>query len=113
MEVQQIVLLDQDCRERKKYLLIDKNGGPVIPVIKYLKYLDNVGRSERTLKTYCYHLKHYFEFLEQYQKNYTEVTVDLLGKFIGWLRKPIQSRKIILYKEPEKKVRNPALLMLF
>lgn len=110
MEVQQLVIMVQDDIEKKRYILIDDNGDLVIPVIKYLKYLDNIGRAEKTIKTYCYHLKHYFEFLEQYNKNYQEVTIDLLSKFIGWLRQPIQSRKIVLYKEPDKKNRNPATI---
>ncbi|MER2261884.1 MAG: tyrosine-type recombinase/integrase [Psychrobacillus sp.] len=110
MEVQQLVIMGQDDIEKKRYILIDDNGDLVIPVIKYLKYLDNIGRAEKTIKTYCYHLKHYFEFLEQYNKNYQEVTIDILSKFIGWLRQPIQSRKIVLYKEPDKKNRNPATI---
>ena len=55
-------------------------------------------------------MKHYFEFLEQYQKCYEEVTIDLLGRFIGWLRKPIPSRKVISFKGTEKKIRNPATI---
>jgi integrase/recombinase XerD len=46
-----------------KYMLIDNDNKPVVLVIKYLKYLDNIGKSENTLKSYCYHLKLYFEFL--------------------------------------------------
>ena len=56
MEVQQLVIMVQDDIEKKRYILIDDNGDLVIPVIKYLKYLDNIGRAEKTIKTYCYHL---------------------------------------------------------
>lgn len=37
MRVQEVILKDNN----KRYMLIDGNGLPVIPVLKYLKYLDN------------------------------------------------------------------------
>lgn len=54
MKVQEVII-----NEKKRYLLIDKGGFPVIPVAKYIKYLDNIGKAENTLKSYCYHLKLY------------------------------------------------------
>ena len=46
MKVQE-VLIDG----KKRYLLIDWNNKPVVPVLKYLKYLDNIGKAENTLKS--------------------------------------------------------------
>lgn len=50
--------------EGKRYMLLNREGEPVIPAMKYLKYLFNIGRAENTIKSYEYHLKLYFEFLE-------------------------------------------------
>ncbi|WP_338134163.1 site-specific integrase [Brevibacillus laterosporus] len=59
-----------------------------MPVAKYIKYLDNIGKAENTLKSYCYHLKLYFQFLEECGLRYHEVNLDILAHFIGWLRIP-------------------------
>nr|WP_272949963.1 site-specific integrase [Brevibacillus laterosporus] len=64
-----------------------------------MKYLDNIGKAENTLKSYCYHLKLYFQFLEEYGLSYQEVNLDILARFIGWLRIPDQSSKIIYFEE--------------
>jgi integrase/recombinase XerD len=84
---------------KKRYILIDENNYPVVPVIKYLKHLDNIGRAENTLKSYCHHLKFYFQFLNEKEKNYKEVDLNLLGEFIFWLRNPYQSTKIVHIKQ--------------
>ncbi|TKH43009.1 transposase [Paenibacillus terrae] len=56
MRVQEVILNDN----KKRYLLLDEVGVPVVPVMKYLKHLDQTGKSNNTLKTYCYALKQYF-----------------------------------------------------
>jgi integrase/recombinase XerD len=48
----------------------DEVGVPVVPVMKYLKYLDQTGKSNNTLKTYCYALKQYFTYLEEQKIDY-------------------------------------------
>lgn len=65
-------------------MLIDNDGFPIMPVMKYIKYLDNIGKADNTLKSYCYHLKLYFEYLGQIETSYKDVNLDLLGGFIGW-----------------------------
>lgn len=98
MKVQE-VLIDG----KKRYLLIDGNNKPVIPVLKYLKYLDNIGKAENTLKSYCHHLKFYFQFLNEKEKEYKEVDLDLLGEFISWLRSPYQSTKVVQFQPTKAK----------
>lgn len=41
MKVQEVLLEDN----KRRYLLLDDNGLPVIPVAKYLKYIDNTGKT--------------------------------------------------------------------
>ncbi len=50
MRVQEVILNDN----KKRYLLLDEVGVPVVPVMKYLKYLDQTGKSNNTLKTYLF-----------------------------------------------------------
>jgi len=77
--------------ESKRFVLVTSTGEPVLPVMKYLKYLDSIGKAENTLKSYCYHLKLYFEFLDKHQLNYENIDINLLATFIGWLRSPTGS----------------------
>jgi integrase/recombinase XerD len=87
----------------KKYLLLDGAEQPVIPVVRYLKYLDNIGKSSNTLKSYCYHLKLFFQFLEQLQIGFQQISLDYLAEFIGWLRNPSQSIKVLNINEVRAK----------
>ncbi|MGN7360687.1 site-specific integrase [Paenibacillus sp. SAF-054] len=66
---------------------MDAVGVPVVPVMKYLKYLDQTGKSNNTLKNYCYALKQYFTYPEERKINYKEEGVKDLADFVGWLRK--------------------------
>lgn len=78
----------------KKYILVDNEGIPIIPVLKYLKHLDLKGKSTKTLRTYCYALKHYFHFLQAEEKDYIDIRLEDLVKFVGWLRSPYKSAKV-------------------
>jgi integrase len=80
------------------YLLVDNDGLLVVSVAKYIKYLDNIGKSRNTLKTYCYSLKLYFEFLQENCKDYRKVNISDLSDFIGWLRNPYNSNKLLSLK---------------
>ena len=50
MKVQEVLLDDS----KKRHLLLDEGGMPVVPV---MKYLDATEKSSNTLKTYCYAFK--------------------------------------------------------
>ena len=78
-----------------RYMLLDSKGNPVLVVTKYLKYLDQTGKAGNTLKSYCYHLKLYFQFLVENKLNYKDINLNVLAYFIGWLRNPHQSTKIL------------------
>lgn len=90
MRVQEVKL-----PEGKRYMLLDKDGFPVIPVIKYLKYLDITGKSTNTQKTYCYALKQYFLFLQDKRKDYKYMRLEDLVEFVGWLQNPHMNSKIL------------------
>ncbi|MDQ0876602.1 integrase/recombinase XerD [Paenibacillus sp. V4I3] len=104
----QEVLVPTDYGENKtRYMLLYTDGSPVIPVIKYLKYLDRSEKSTNTIKSYCYHLKLFFEFLMQNDKDYQDVSLDLLSDFMQWLRTPYESINVVPMQEiPAKRVEN-------
>ncbi|ESU33269.1 hypothetical protein G3A_07045 [Bacillus sp. 17376] len=90
MRVQEIILEGN----KKRYMLLDGVGKPVIPVMQYLKFLDTGGKSGNTQKTYCYSLKLYFEFLQENRKEYIDVKLEDFIEFVAWLRNPYGATKI-------------------
>ncbi|MFD1452359.1 tyrosine-type recombinase/integrase [Oceanobacillus sojae] len=86
-----------------RYILLDSKEIPVLVVTKYLKYLDQTGKAKNTLKSYCYHLKLYFQFLVEKQLDYKDVSLNVLANFIGWLRNPHQSTKVLTMRTAKAK----------
>lgn len=84
MRVQEVIL--EDCS--KRYMLIDDDAIPILPVLKYIKYLDSTGKSPNTQKTYCYALKQYFTFLKKKNIDYKYIKLEDLVDFVGMLRNP-------------------------
>lgn len=94
MKVQEVKLENN----QRRYLLVDDKGLPLLPVAKYLKYIDNSEKSFNTQKTYCYSLKLYFEYLQEVGIDYRKVNINILSDFVGWLRNPHQSNKVLNIK---------------
>ncbi|PEY32173.1 MULTISPECIES: tyrosine-type recombinase/integrase [Bacillus cereus group] len=90
MHVQEVTL-----EQGKRYMLIDDTGIPVFVAMKYLKYLDNTGKSSNTQKTYCYALKQYFVYLQEFKKDYNKIQLEDLVEFVGWIRSPYENNKVI------------------
>ncbi|QIC06424.1 site-specific integrase [Brevibacillus sp. 7WMA2] len=86
MKVQEVRLEDHFGVTKSRYIPLNLDNQPIVPVVKYLKYLDKLSKAENTLKSYCYHLMLYFKFLDEEGKVYEDVSLDLLSDFIGWLR---------------------------
>ena len=85
-------VMTQDGRTR--YMLVDSNYEPVLPVLKYLKFKDNGGTARNSLRAYCQHLKLYFEFLEQEGLDYRKVGIDDMASFMRWLQNPFGNLKV-------------------
>lgn len=84
MRVESLITPDGKTR----YMLLDDAGEPVRPVLQYLKFLDRQRTARNTLRTYCYQLKLFFDFLEQSHLDYLQVGIDEMGDFLGWLQRP-------------------------
>ncbi len=90
MRVQEVLLENH----QKRYMLLDENGIPVLPVMKYLKYLDTTNKSWNTQKTYCYALKQFFTFLQERNLDYKTIRLEELVEFVAWLQNPFESAKV-------------------
>lgn len=100
MKIVEVITTDQKTR----YYLADNTGEPIESVLQYLKFKDDAGYARNTLRLYCIHLKHYFTFLEETQRDYQTATVDTLARFIGWLKNPdIGKRVVPLRLDPKHK----------
>jgi len=91
MQVEPVITAEGKTR----YMLVDALDEPVRPVLQYLRFLDSQRTARNTLRTYCYHLKLFFEFLEEAHLDYFQVGIDDLGAFLHWLQRPTQHQQII------------------
>lgn len=80
---------------KERYYLADSNGLPIEAVLKFIRFKDNTNYSRNTLRMYCQHLKLYFEYLEQQEIDFQDVTIDNLALFVNWLQNPYESLKVI------------------
>ena len=62
MKVQKVIVEEKSY---PLYILLDKEFEVIEPVKRFIKYLDNTGKAPNTIKTYCYHLKLFYEFMSQ------------------------------------------------
>src|SRR5699024_12853682 len=99
MKVQEVKL----DNNQRRYLLLNDNGLPIIPVAKYLKYIDNSEKSFNTQKTYAYSLKLYFEYLKEINVDYRTVNINILSNFVGCLRYQYENNKVITLKHTKFK----------
>lgn len=79
---------------KERYYLADSDGLPIEAVLKFIRFKDNTNYSRNTLRMYCQHLKLYFEYLEQREINFQDVTIDDLALFVNWLQNPYESLKV-------------------
>ena len=89
---------------KTRYYLADENGVPVPEVVDYLRFLDNQGKARNTLRLSCYQLQNYYRFLEESGKDYKDVTIDDIARFMAWLRNPDFLKKVVPFRfEPARK----------
>ncbi|KFX54458.1 tyrosine-type recombinase/integrase [Clostridium botulinum] len=84
----------EDGKER--YFVTDDLGLPIEPILKFIRFKDNTNYARNSLRMYCQHLKLYFEYLQQRNLNFQDITIDDLALFVNWLQNPYESLKVIL-----------------
>ena len=61
---------------------------PIEPIEQFLAYLRSTERSPNTVRSYAYHLKLYWQFLHDSNREWARANLESLADFISWLRKP-------------------------
>jgi len=79
---QRVVLSDGE----RTWTVLDRDHRVAEPAEQYLEYLRMLGRSPNTVKSYARALGLWWEFLAVYELAWDVVTVEDLGRFLGWLR---------------------------
>ncbi|MCA0403574.1 MAG: site-specific integrase [Proteobacteria bacterium] len=105
MKVQKIKLNAYDY----SWLVLDNNHLPVKPITDFIRYLNNVDKSPFTVRSYAYHLKLFWEFLELKQIDWTKINLSSLSSFVGWLRELKDASKVIDLIE-DNSARKPATI---
>ena len=70
----------------RTWTVVDAEHRVVEPAEQFLEYLRMLGRSPNTVKSYARALALWWEFLSAYELGWDAVTVEDLGRFLGWLR---------------------------
>ncbi|BAF60093.1 site-specific recombinase [Pelotomaculum thermopropionicum SI] len=78
-----------------RYMLVDSDSEPVLPVMRFIKFKDNSGAARNSLRSYCQHLKLFFEFIEQEGLDYRKISIDDMAAFMRWLQNPYGNLKVI------------------
>lgn len=73
---------------RVSWTVLGGDGAVVEPVESYLAYMSALERSPNTQRAYATSLKLWFEFLAGGGVGWSEVGVDDVARFVGWLRAP-------------------------
>ena len=73
------------------WTVLDDGGELVEPVESYLAYLSALERSPNTQRAYATSLKLWFEFLGRVRKDWRQVDVSDVARFVSWLRAPAEN----------------------
>ena len=79
---QRVVLSDGE----HTWTVLDGDHRVAEPAEQFLEYLRMLGRSPNTVKSYARALALWWQFLTVYELSWDAVTVEDLGRFLGWLR---------------------------
>ncbi len=92
-----------EYKEKNIIALLDNSMRLVKPVYDYLKYLRQKDRAFNTIKANGTDLKIYWEFLNREHYQYDEVTPNIIGEFIEYLREPNDTDNVVsVYTESKR-----------
>ncbi len=93
-----------DTPKGERYLLLDNEYNIVAEVKDFIKFVDNKGEQNTTQQTYCYHLKLYYDYLDEIGITYQEIfikdslhkgPIKYLSEFMSWLQYPNYFKGIV------------------
>jgi len=76
----------------------------VEPVERYLAWLSHLERSPNTVRAYAHDLKLYWSFLAAGGRDWEAPTVESLGEFVAWMRRPA-ANVVVLVGGQERRAR--------
>lgn len=86
----------------ERYIVLDDNYVPIEHINSFLKFNDVISKSPNTLRSYAYHLKTFYEFMQDREYSVLELSsnkekgpVDILSEFIMYLQHPVISDRIL------------------
>lgn len=85
---------------------------PVAPIEQFLRYLESIERSPNTIRSYAHHLKQYFEYLQVYDLDWTQIGVIELADFMAWLRSPNPQGIVSIQEQEAKRAESTVNLIL-
>jgi hypothetical protein len=87
---------------QRTWTVLDADHRVVEPAEQYLEYLRMLGRSPNTVKSYARALALWCEFLAVYELAWDAVTVEDLGRFLGWLRTGDSPTMVSIERRPAR-----------
>jgi integrase/recombinase XerD len=88
MKVQRVRLPNTD---QVRWIVLGDDFVPLQPIHSYLTFLDNLDRSPNTIRATAYHLKLFWQYLQDEHLCWTAIDVAQLAAFIPWLRRQEQT----------------------
>jgi len=89
----------------ESWTVIGRERAPVGPLEAHLGWLTSVERSPNTVRAYAFDLKAFWSFLESRQLAWKGVTVEQLGWFAEWLRRPAENVVLLDGARPARSAR--------
>jgi len=99
MQVQKVHL----GSDRYSYTVLGDDYLPIEPIHQFIIYLENLDRSPYTIRSYAYHLKLFWQYLEKLNVSWKAIKLDTLTNFIHWLKLGESNKVIKLYPNESKR----------
>lgn len=91
------------------WLVLGDNYLPIEPIHQFIIYLENIDRSPYTIRSYAYHLKLFWQYLDKISLSWKTIKLDALANFIHWLRLGESDNGVIDLYPKEAKRQNTSI----
>lgn len=82
MHVQKV----QISSTRHTWIVVDTDSLPIRPIVAFLKYMTHTEKSPNTIRAYANHLKLFWMYIIQHDKDWKSLKISDFALFINWLR---------------------------
>lgn len=85
------------------WLVLGRDFLPVPQIDSYLRYLHSVGKSPNTIRSYAYHLKEFWLFLDCMHYEWDQVSLNEMSQFINFLKRGAVDNVVPLNQSQSKR----------